>query len=76
MSPGKYFILSELLSHNVTLFYHVVINNLEALAPIIYTPVVGEVGALLDSEQRCCLRLTCRSQLDVPASACKFIHVM
>lgn len=39
---GKYFVLSELLSHNQTLFYHVVINNLEALAPIIYTPVVGE----------------------------------
>jgi malic enzyme len=45
---GKYFILSELLSHNVTLFYHVVINNLEALAPIIYTPVVGEACQKFD----------------------------
>lgn len=39
---AQYYVLSELLSHNQTLFYHVVINNLEALAPIIYTPVVGE----------------------------------
>lgn len=39
---GKYFVLAELASHNQTLFYHVIISNLVALAPIIYTPVVGE----------------------------------
>lgn len=58
LSAAQYFILSELLSHNQTLFYHVVINNLEALAPIIYTPVVGEARVLLLHE-RCLRRIQC-----------------
>ena len=39
---GKYIFLNRLHDLNVTLFYHVVRENLKEIMPIIYTPTVGE----------------------------------
>jgi malic enzyme len=49
----KYLMLAELAARNQTLFYFVVIHNLEELAPIIYTPVVGEACTNYDRLYRC-----------------------
>ena len=38
----RYLYLSALQARNERLFYRVVINNIERLLPIIYTPTVGE----------------------------------
>lgn len=38
----KFLIINGLQSTNETLFYYVIIKNLTELAPIIYTPTVGE----------------------------------
>ncbi|KAJ3179974.1 hypothetical protein HDU85_004258 [Gaertneriomyces sp. JEL0708] len=38
----KYCYLSRLKSENVTLFYRVVLDHLQEITPLIYTPVVGE----------------------------------
>lgn len=38
----KYSFLRDLQDNNETLFYSLIINNIEEMLPIVYTPVVGE----------------------------------
>ncbi|OMH85389.1 NADP-dependent malic enzyme [Zancudomyces culisetae] len=42
-SMDKYMFLSWVRNNNPNLFYRLVINNLALIAPIIYTPTIGEV---------------------------------
>ncbi|CAM2887323.1 malate dehydrogenase [Legionella steigerwaltii] len=41
-SLEKYSFLRDLQDNNETLFYSLIINNIEEMLPIVYTPVVGE----------------------------------
>ena len=38
---SRYVLLYQLGTHNRTLLFYVLMNNLEELAPIVYTPIVG-----------------------------------
>ncbi|EFN55561.1 hypothetical protein CHLNCDRAFT_35453 [Chlorella variabilis] len=53
----RYSILNQLLSSNQTLFYKVVMDNLEYCAPLIYTPTVGEACQKFDHIYRAPLGL-------------------
>lgn len=39
----KYLYLSSLKANNVDLFYRVLIDNVEQLMPLVYTPTIGDV---------------------------------
>jgi hypothetical protein len=45
---NQFNILKEILSTNQTLFYKVLIDNIQKLAPIVYTPTVGEACIRFD----------------------------
>ena len=47
-SLAKYELLAQLAATNVSLLYYVLIHNLEQLAPIVYTPTVGEACQKFD----------------------------
>lgn len=53
----RYSILNQLLSSNQTLFYKVVMDNLQYCAPLIYTPTVGEACQKYDRIYRAPLGL-------------------
>ena len=41
LGARRYVLLYQLGTHNRALLFYVLINNLEELAPIVYTPIVG-----------------------------------
>lgn len=45
---AKYELLNEVLAHNVTLFYWVLVHNVVELVPYIYTPYVGQAAEKFD----------------------------
>lgn len=44
----RYVVLQQLAASNTLLYYYTIIHNLKRLAPIIYTPTVGEACQQFD----------------------------
>ncbi len=55
----KYDQLAQLAATNLTLYYKVLIDNLVELAPIVYTPTVGEACQKFDLLYRVPLGMVC-----------------
>ncbi len=49
----QYELLSQLAATNVLLLYYVLIRHIEELAPVVYTPTVGEACMKFDRIYRC-----------------------
>lgn len=49
----RYIILQQLAASNTLLYYYTIIHNLKSVAPIIYTPTVGEACQQFDRIYRC-----------------------
>lgn len=45
---NKYELLADLSAQNITLFYWVLVHNFKELAPVVYTPTVGEACQKFD----------------------------
>ena len=44
----RYSVMQQLAATNVRLYYYTIIHNLKRLAPIIYTPTVGDACQQFD----------------------------
>lgn len=51
--------LSQLAATNVLLLYYVLIRHIEELAPVVYTPTVGEACMKFDRIYRCLFAVLC-----------------
>jgi malic enzyme len=49
----QYELLAQLAATNVLLLYYVVIRHIEELAPVVYTPTVGDACLKFDRIYRC-----------------------